>query len=382
MGFGVYWMAERGQFAGYEVPAICEHPDCTAKINRGLGCRCNGKPAAQVGEGDDMVAEEPCGRFFCGQHGGESTCARCAVGGEPYPIKPDIQEWIDHLLTDKTWRRWRAENEPWVSEHRAFRVSEIRARYEGLDGETWEIHNGQVMVVEDGRAVLPPSDIVATDRELVVNAPSDLGVLLAALDDGSPKDTLRAKAEHWEAAHDEATELLSQANSTYLAKIRAVKAERDAYREQLERRTVVTTEMAEQAAIVWAWQHRSPGEAQEITPLQHWRRVGTGQQVMLETMKLALTAALQLPPAPAGADRILTERCRQIEKGYTPDHDAGHGVAELLDAAVAYIRRDPELWPWSTAQFTPHDDWQDLARAGALLAAAIDSSPHSTEVDQ
>jgi len=82
-----------------------------------------------------------------------------------------------------------------------------------------------------------------------------------------------------------------------------------------------------------------------------------------------------------GMDRILVERNRQVEKGYTPEHDRGHGSGELILAAEAYIaaarRRFDEaarLWPWDDGHPAPGGctDVEALARAGALIAAAID----------
>jgi hypothetical protein len=108
-----------------------------------------------------------------------------------------------------------------------------------------------------------------------------------------------------------------------------------------------------------------------------------------------------------GAARIKAERSRQIEEeGFLSDHDAGHGAAELVRAAIAYagtalppvpntgeervvyIRQElheggrdnlvafTDIWPEGWA---PEWDKRDggsvvrnLTKAGALIAAEID----------
>jgi hypothetical protein len=84
-----------------------------------------------------------------------------------------------------------------------------------------------------------------------------------------------------------------------------------------------------------------------------------------------------------GVDLIRAERERQItHEGHTPAHDREHSHSDLLDAALAYIKVQPDLWPWEPASFKPAhpephsycDDGciRDLVKAGALIAAAID----------
>lgn len=92
-----------------------------------------------------------------------------------------------------------------------------------------------------------------------------------------------------------------------------------------------------------------------------------------------------------GVDRIRAERQRQLEvKGYSTEHDAEHGPEELLQAAIAYtLGSEPwalitgrrkavpgtlTWWPWKPDQLhlTPADRRRELAKAGALIAAAID----------
>lgn len=86
---------------GYGVPAVCDHPDCTEKIDRGLSYVCGGEPYG----GDDG-----CGLYFCGWHLSGNFCVRCRAGEEPFEKKPDVEEWVRHKLTDESWAEWRAEN--------------------------------------------------------------------------------------------------------------------------------------------------------------------------------------------------------------------------------------------------------------------------------
>lgn len=97
----------------------------------------------------------------------------------------------------------------------------------------------------------------------------------------------------------------------------------------------------------------------------------------------------------SGADRIAAERQRQIDvEGYTPEHDAGH-AAQLIGAANSYAAFAnvtvaqgytveealafggdiiPPMWPWSSHFWKPTGEpIRDLEKAGALIAAAIDS---------
>lgn len=92
-----------------------------------------------------------------------------------------------------------------------------------------------------------------------------------------------------------------------------------------------------------------------------------------------------------GVDWIRAERARQIEVlGYSTQHDADHGPEQLLQAAVAYLlgsepyslitgRRKATpgtltWYPWDpeTLHLTPANRPRELAKAGALIAAAID----------
>lgn len=75
-----------------------------------------------------------------------------------------------------------------------------------------------------------------------------------------------------------------------------------------------------------------------------------------------------------GAGVIAEERANQIARGYTAAHDAQHGVQQMVDAALAYTQGEADFgpWPWDEESFNPTDRLTNLAKAGALIASAID----------
>jgi hypothetical protein len=99
-----------------------------------------------------------------------------------------------------------------------------------------------------------------------------------------------------------------------------------------------------------------------------------------------------------GVSAITRERARQIDKGYTREHDAQHDARQLIDAALAYTVQaqdriteaagegvgadGPEAyWPWDMDSFNVSDDeLRSLAKAGALIAAAYDAAVAHREV--
>ena len=108
----------------------------------------------------------------------------------------------------------------------------------------------------------------------------------------------------------------------------------------------------------------------------------------------------------SGASHIYNERARQVVlEGYDADHDKGHFI-EILDAAIGYAaftsamlevdkavslghherqeaedfkaeaaKMVPPNWPWGSSYWKPSatDMKRNLVKAGALIAAAIDS---------
>jgi len=94
-----------------------------------------------------------------------------------------------------------------------------------------------------------------------------------------------------------------------------------------------------------------------------------------------------------GADRIVRERGRQIrQEGYTPEGDVGRSQ-ELLAAATAYIlyvssaeegvlpTLDEIGYPWHHTTWKPEPRDHALAKAGALIAAAIDARQAEREAE-
>lgn len=102
IGYDPYWQRD----VGYGVPAVCDHPGCNEKINRGLGYVCGGEPYGEPGG---------CGLYFCGLHRqhrrhGKPVCQRCRYRHGPFQAKPDVREWVEHKLNDPSWAEWREEN--------------------------------------------------------------------------------------------------------------------------------------------------------------------------------------------------------------------------------------------------------------------------------
>lgn len=90
------------RWAGYGVPAVCDWPDCEAAIDRWLAYKCEDHGNFW---GDDVwVSAEGCGLYFCEDHSYETN------GHATASPKPDIREWIEHMLTDESWEQWRTEN--------------------------------------------------------------------------------------------------------------------------------------------------------------------------------------------------------------------------------------------------------------------------------
>lgn len=102
MGWSIGYDTNWKRDIGYGVPAICDHPDCGEKIDRGLSCVCGGDPYG---------GDRGCGLYFCEKHLGcnPQICERCKSKSEPFTPKPDVPEWIHHKETDPSWKAWRDE---------------------------------------------------------------------------------------------------------------------------------------------------------------------------------------------------------------------------------------------------------------------------------
>lgn len=103
MGWSIGFDGNWDRDIGYGVPAICDHPGCNEKIDRGLSYVCGGQPYG----GDDG-----CGLYFCGKHlnAYPQLCERCCEGKKPFQPKPDVLEWISWKLSDSSWQQWREQN--------------------------------------------------------------------------------------------------------------------------------------------------------------------------------------------------------------------------------------------------------------------------------
>ncbi len=103
MGWEVGTNSE-GRDVGYGVPAICDHPDCNKKIDRGIAYICGAEPDG---------GEDGCGLFFCEEHqvGYSQKCVCCTNRRrKPFTPKPDTPEWMRWKLEDESWEAWRQAN--------------------------------------------------------------------------------------------------------------------------------------------------------------------------------------------------------------------------------------------------------------------------------
>lgn len=103
VGFDEHWQRD----IGYGVPAFCDHPGCSERIDRGLAYVCGGEPYG---------GEHGCGLYFCPNHlayytrNRSQACERCGRYRKPFKAKPDHPAWVRHKLADETWQGWRDEN--------------------------------------------------------------------------------------------------------------------------------------------------------------------------------------------------------------------------------------------------------------------------------
>lgn len=138
-----------GRDIGYGVPAICDHPDCDERIDRGISYCCGG-----------YVGEDGCGLYFCGKHlssgvrnDGENdddwtsheVCEICKHNWElgedadyelfksTFDPKPDIDYWVWWKLRDESWAKWREDNKE--------EVEKLRKEHAGSKFETMLLHN-------------------------------------------------------------------------------------------------------------------------------------------------------------------------------------------------------------------------------------------------
>lgn len=102
MGWSIGWDSTWKRDIGYGVPAICDHPECSEKIDRGLAYVCGGNPHG---------GDHGCGLFFCDSHlllgGPAQQCHRCVDEQHPFDPKPETREWLQWKLSDESWAQWR-----------------------------------------------------------------------------------------------------------------------------------------------------------------------------------------------------------------------------------------------------------------------------------
>lgn len=99
------------RMAGYGVPAYCDHPKCNEEIDRGVIYICG-----EINRNE----EDGCGLHFCSAHlNHKQLCARCARHKDPFPPKPDHPTWVQHVLTDDSWKQWRTENPAYAEKYSA-----------------------------------------------------------------------------------------------------------------------------------------------------------------------------------------------------------------------------------------------------------------------
>jgi hypothetical protein len=135
MGYAIYEF--NGRDCGYAVPAVCEHPNCDAEIDRGISYVCGGTPDSEFG----------CRLYFCEKHlqyapndNGDSVqvCDRCAYRLEhpnddwktypkPYNPKPDVLKWVLWKQRHYSWEQWRQDNKD--------ELKAIDARVDAVDPE-------------------------------------------------------------------------------------------------------------------------------------------------------------------------------------------------------------------------------------------------------
>lgn len=99
MGWAIGYDDKWERDIGYGVVALCDHPDCTKEIDRGLSYVCS----HQEPRGGDG-----CGLYFCEDHQSyQGECERCQKGLSPFLPKPDLPLWTLFKLVDPSWKEWR-----------------------------------------------------------------------------------------------------------------------------------------------------------------------------------------------------------------------------------------------------------------------------------
>lgn len=94
-------------------------------------------------------------------------------------------------------------------------------------------------------------------------------------------------------------------------------------------------------------------------------------------------------------DEIRSERERQVEKGWTPEHDDKHTGGVLAGAGACYsinaawklspeggeqLEGVPIWWPLGSSSWKPKTSREDLVRAAALIIAELERIHRNNEV--
>lgn len=106
MGWAVGYDEHWGRDVGYGCPSVCDHPACSAEIDRGLSYVCGGEPYG---------GPRGCGLYFCGKHllisvNLPQLCERCIKRKKPFSPKPDLLQWTYFKMVDPSWEKWRQSN--------------------------------------------------------------------------------------------------------------------------------------------------------------------------------------------------------------------------------------------------------------------------------
>ena len=86
---------------------------------------------------------------------------------------------------------------------------------------------------------------------------------------------------------------------------------------------------------------------------------------------------------------VADECTRQVAvEGFTQEHDDGHQIGQLAEAAAAYAANAAglsgvvhQLWPWNCSWWKPKNFRYDLVRAAALLIKEIERFDRMAEKD-
>lgn len=86
---------------------------------------------------------------------------------------------------------------------------------------------------------------------------------------------------------------------------------------------------------------------------------------------------------------VLAERIKQVDKGYTPEHDDDYKDDELTMAAICYLELGitdgvpantvATCWPWDVRTFKPRDQRSNLVRGIALAIASLERMDREAE---